>query len=120
MLRSGKRLATSLIRDSVFYFLVIFITYLTCLLIWAIARRTLIEVPIGFSATMSCVLANRVVLNVRKISRSVAEMNDVTCTTGRIIEDEPVEVDDDDGQDTSETLSTYELEDLRRMRAEQL
>lgn len=72
--RSGKRLVSSLIRDSIIYFLLIFATYLTCLLVWAFARQTFIEVPIGFSVTMSCVLANRVMLNCRKISKSV------TCT----------------------------------------
>jgi len=89
---SGKRLVNILIRDSVIYFLVIFVTYLTCLLIWAFARRSFILVPVGFSFTMSCIMANRVVLNSRKISRNVS------CTvTGKSRRMPVMFVTDDDG-----------------------
>ncbi|TEB31063.1 hypothetical protein FA13DRAFT_1791778 [Coprinellus micaceus] len=64
---SARRLIIVLFRDSVAYFLVICATYLTCLLTWALAPVTLLEVPVTFSVAMSCVLANRIILNVREL-----------------------------------------------------
>ncbi|PFH47895.1 hypothetical protein AMATHDRAFT_66576 [Amanita thiersii Skay4041] len=69
LFQSGRRLVGILIRDSVMYFIVMCATYLTNLLVWVLARQTLLEIPIGFSVAFSCVLANRVVLNVRHINR---------------------------------------------------
>jgi hypothetical protein len=41
-----------------------------------VRQMSLLEIPIGFSAAMSCVLANRVILNVRKASREVEQSRD--------------------------------------------
>ncbi|KAF9041547.1 hypothetical protein BJ165DRAFT_1406462 [Panaeolus papilionaceus] len=71
LFQSGRKLVGVLIRDSIFYFLIICATYLTCLLVWIAAPGTLLEVPIGFSLAMSCVLSNRIVLNVRKVSQEI-------------------------------------------------
>ncbi|KAK1219979.1 hypothetical protein PQX77_017275 [Marasmius sp. AFHP31] len=49
-----------------------FATYLTNLLVWE-ADTTLVEVPIGWSIAMSCVLGNRVILNVRRVGRNVEQ-----------------------------------------------
>ncbi|KAL0564131.1 hypothetical protein V5O48_017922 [Marasmius crinis-equi] len=49
-----------------------FATYLTNLLVWS-ANLDLVEVPAGWSIAMSCVLGNRVILNVRRIGREVDE-----------------------------------------------
>ncbi|KAJ3537703.1 hypothetical protein NMY22_g5483 [Coprinellus aureogranulatus] len=65
---AARRLIIVLFRDSVAYFLIICATYLTCLLTWRFAPVTLIEVPITFSVAMSCVLANRMMLNVRELN----------------------------------------------------
>jgi hypothetical protein len=64
-------------------------TYSTCLLVWIIGpvrilllsysiynsridvQTSLLEVPVGFSVAMSCVLANRVVFNVREVNRDM-------------------------------------------------
>lgn len=35
----------------------------------ALHQQTLLEVPIGFSVAMSCVLANRIILNVRAANK---------------------------------------------------
>ncbi|KAJ7199633.1 hypothetical protein GGX14DRAFT_467697 [Mycena pura] len=70
--RSGKHLMPVLIRDSVLYFLVLFAAYFTCLLIWACARGSLLQVPIAFSLAMSCCLGNRLVLNARDVKRDAA------------------------------------------------
>ncbi|KAL0958455.1 hypothetical protein HGRIS_000597 [Hohenbuehelia grisea] len=66
LFRSGRQLVNVLLRDSVLYFMVMFATYLTNLLVWIGASPNLLEVPIGFSVAMSCVLGNRVILNVRR------------------------------------------------------
>jgi len=67
--RSGKYLVSILIRDSVLYFVVMFATYLTNLLVWIIASESVLEIPIGFSVAMSCVMGNRIILNVRKMNK---------------------------------------------------
>ncbi|KAF9558591.1 hypothetical protein CPC08DRAFT_709544 [Agrocybe pediades] len=71
LFHSGRQLVGILIRDSLMYFFVIFSTYLTCLLVWMLAPTSLLEVPVGFTIAMSCVLCNRVVLNVREVSRDM-------------------------------------------------
>lgn len=70
--QSGKRLVGVLIRDSVVYFFVMFATYLTNLLVWKF-DLDLVEVPVGWSIAMSCVLGNRVILNVRRAGRELEE-----------------------------------------------
>lgn len=69
--QNGRHLVGILIRDSILYFLVICTTYTTCLLVWIIGPTSLLEVPVGFSVAMSCVLANRVVFNVREVNRDI-------------------------------------------------
>jgi len=68
---SGKQLITILLRDSVIYFLIIFFTYLVNLLLWATGLFGLIEVPVGFTMAMSCVMGSRLVLNVRFMKREL-------------------------------------------------
>ncbi|CAA7268893.1 unnamed protein product [Cyclocybe aegerita] len=107
LFQSGRQLVGILVRDSVLYFLVICSTYLTCMLVWLLAPTSLLEVPVGFSVAMSCVLANRVVLNVRKVSRDV--------DTTRFTSQKPLQSNHTPG---TGTLSQYELEQLRSMRAQ--
>jgi len=80
---SGRKLVSVLIRDSVLYFVVIFATYFTNLLVWVAAPVGLLEVPIGFSIAMSCVLANRMVLNVREM-RNTLEASKPTSTQAQV------------------------------------
>lgn len=75
LFQSGRQLVRMLIRDSVFYFLAMFTTYLTNLIVWVSARQTLLEIPIGFSVALSSVLASRLVLNVREASRDLGFSN---------------------------------------------
>ena len=67
-----------------------------------------------FSAAISCVLANRIMLNTRKLNKSVTE----TKLASRIIVEDEVH----DGTGTSfctpRTLSAYEMGELRAMQAE--
>ncbi|GLB38914.1 hypothetical protein LshimejAT787_0600760 [Lyophyllum shimeji] len=69
--RTGRYLVGILIRDSVLYFLVMFATYLTNLLVWITASQNLLEIPIGFSVALSCVMGNHIVLNVRQVNREL-------------------------------------------------
>ncbi|KAF9029096.1 hypothetical protein BDZ89DRAFT_732617 [Hymenopellis radicata] len=68
---SARGLVHAMVRDSVFYFLVMFATYLTNLLVWLAGRVSLLEIPIAFSVTLSCVLTNRIVLNVRRANHDL-------------------------------------------------
>lgn len=83
------------VKDVVHPFDSIMSTYLTCLLVWILGRvsgvlfmflhlpqinpaalhqQTLLEVPIGFSVAMSCVLANRIILNVRAANKKARNL----------------------------------------------
>ncbi|KAK0439348.1 hypothetical protein EV421DRAFT_1713575 [Armillaria borealis] len=108
---SGRRLVSILIRDSVFYFVVMFATYLTNLLVWAAAPADLLEIPIGFSVTFSCVMSNRIILNVRRASQNYIESK----ATGPPEKDsnKPVDLLVDDGY-----VSDIEMMQLRSMRSE--
>jgi len=106
LFRSGRRLVAILIRDSVLYFIIIMSTYLTCLLIWLTARQSLLEIPIGFSVAMSCVLANRIILNVRDANRSA--VGTVTVPYQIMI--------DENG--TRTTVSEMEMAQLRSLRSQ--
>ncbi|KAJ6468126.1 hypothetical protein C8R47DRAFT_1151922 [Mycena vitilis] len=74
--QSGKHLVAILIRDSVLYFLVMFATYLTNMLVWLSAPPSLLEIPITFSIALSCCLGNRLVLNVREVNREIKSTNE--------------------------------------------
>jgi len=113
MFRNGKRLVGIMVRDSILYFLVICATYLTCLVLWAVTRTTLHEVPIGFTVALSCVLANRIVLNVRKMSKNVELASSRASTRTRIIIHDTSTIFYTPG-----SLTPLELERLRTMRAE--
>ncbi|PBK61621.1 hypothetical protein ARMSODRAFT_1025539 [Armillaria solidipes] len=108
---SGRRLVSILIRDSVFYFVVMFATYLTNLLVWTAAPADLLEIPIGFSVTFSCVMSNRIILNVRRASQNYIESK----ATGPPEKDLNKHMDllVDDGY-----VSDIEMMQLRSMRSE--
>ncbi|KAJ7596503.1 hypothetical protein C8J56DRAFT_917551, partial [Mycena floridula] len=67
---SGRYLVSILIRDSVLYFLVWtvtrFLTYVS-----ALSQVDVMEIPIGFAAALSCVMGNRVILNIRRANRDI-------------------------------------------------
>ena len=73
---------------------------------------TLLEVPIGFTLAMSCVLANRVVLNVRRAGQVVNLTESRKPMTGQ-------EHDEHDGSSCSRgALSRHEMVQLRSMRSD--
>jgi len=77
--------------------------------VWLLAPTSLLEVPVGFSVAMSCVLANRVVLNVREISREeIPEFSS----------QKPIVNDYDASFCSPGSLTMFEMEQLRTMRAE--
>ncbi|KAJ6468130.1 hypothetical protein C8R47DRAFT_990200, partial [Mycena vitilis] len=67
---SSRHLVDLLIRDSLLYFLVMFATYLTNILISIFAPVMLTLIPFSFSIALSCCLGNRLILDVRKKMRS--------------------------------------------------
>ncbi|CAL1711015.1 unnamed protein product [Somion occarium] len=68
--QSGRELIEILIRDSVLYFLVLFGIYLCNTIIFIIGNETQLEAAIGYSVAMSCVMGNRLCLNVRGMVHS--------------------------------------------------
>lgn len=56
-----------LIRDSILYFLVMFVAYLTNCLMWAVGPVGLREAPVGFAEALTCVMCSHVLLNVRDV-----------------------------------------------------
>jgi hypothetical protein len=69
-------------------------------------QSTLLEIPIGFSVAMSCVLTNRIILNVREVNKT---MNRVSSTPYQVIIGE-------DGSRT--TLNDVEMAQLRALRSQ--
>ncbi|KLO12767.1 hypothetical protein SCHPADRAFT_400011 [Schizopora paradoxa] len=61
----GATLLEILLRDSVAYYIVMFATYLTTTMIWIFRPTSDLEIPIGFTVAMSCVMCNRLLLNLR-------------------------------------------------------
>ncbi|THU86307.1 hypothetical protein K435DRAFT_368979 [Dendrothele bispora CBS 962.96] len=145
LFRQGRQLVGILIRDSIVYFFVMFATYLTCLLVWVLGTRDMLEIPIGFSVAMSCVLGNRVILNVRAANRDIAELEskmagskhhttdplDGASTWKQVISKQsqririssrPVVDRMEEGEvlqdDHIDTLTDIEMEQLRTMRAD--
>ncbi|KAJ3714655.1 hypothetical protein DFJ43DRAFT_1103427 [Lentinula guzmanii] len=106
----GKRLVSLLIRDSVRYYVVMFTTYLTCLLVWVI-NIDLLEVPIGFSIAFSCVLGNRVIFNVRKVNQKMKDDSETNHRHGK-------ENTSDYEEQEFDTLTDFEMAQLRSLRVE--
>ncbi|TDL17918.1 hypothetical protein BD410DRAFT_793793 [Rickenella mellea] len=61
----GRRILEILVRDSILYFLVMFATYFTSTMIFVTGSVAVLEIPIGFAVAMSCVMGNRLLLNLR-------------------------------------------------------
>jgi len=68
--RRGFSLVKALILGSVFYYLVIAVSYLTCLLLWKFASPGLLDAPIGFATAMACISSNRVLFNLHEAGKS--------------------------------------------------
>ncbi|PPQ68733.1 hypothetical protein CVT24_007560 [Panaeolus cyanescens] len=117
LFQNGRQLIGILIRDSVLYFLVITATYLTCLVIWVTQPSSLLEVPIGFTVAMSCVLANRTMFNVRQVSRTI-NTHVSQASMSRRTADRGGTVDADNTVYSQGVLDTYDLNKLRTLRAE--
>ena len=79
------------------------------------SQVNLLGVPIGFSVAMSCVLANRVVLNVREISRDInpSKQPVLLSQKGESDYDVPYQV----SICSPGRLTQFEMEQLRSMRA---
>jgi len=70
--QSSRHIFQVLLRDSVFYFVIMFATYFTNALIFILGSELEVEIPIGFAVALSCVMSNRLCLNVRGMVREDA------------------------------------------------
>ncbi|KAI0635079.1 hypothetical protein C8Q77DRAFT_1054566 [Trametes polyzona] len=70
MFQNGKRIIEILVRDSLFYFVIIFATYLVNTILFLTRPDSEVEIPIGFAVALSVVLSNRLCLNVRGYIRA--------------------------------------------------
>ncbi|KAH9919474.1 uncharacterized protein BXZ73DRAFT_80346 [Epithele typhae] len=64
--RGERSILKILIRDSLYYFIIIFATYLTNTLIFLLRPSSEVEIPIGFSVALSSVMASRMCLNLHR------------------------------------------------------
>ncbi|KAH0582250.1 hypothetical protein H2248_011895 [Termitomyces sp. 'cryptogamus'] len=113
----GHHLVQILLWDSVLYFVVLFATYLTNFLIFLIASQNLLEIPIGFSVAMSCVMGNRISLNVRNVNREFDLAHDSVKLAGHLSSptDRPWSIVNPSRQTS---LNDIEMTELRLMKAE--
>ncbi|KDR76698.1 hypothetical protein GALMADRAFT_139592 [Galerina marginata CBS 339.88] len=70
----GQSLMKILIRDSVFYFATITMTYLVCTVYLRFESAALTDATIGFAPAMSSILASRVLFNLREAGLKMAEV----------------------------------------------
>ncbi|CDO73363.1 hypothetical protein BN946_scf185008.g126 [Trametes cinnabarina] len=77
--QNGKRIIEILVRDSLFYFVIIFATYLVNAILFVTRPDSEVEIPIGFAVALSVVMSNRLCLNVRGYIR--AELTSVSLTS---------------------------------------
>jgi len=78
--QSSRHLVEILVRDSFLYFLILFAVYLSNTVIFIIGNPSQLESAIGYSVAMSCVMGNRLVLNVRSMLQNPDEIvNGFTC-----------------------------------------
>jgi len=68
--RRGLSLVQTMILGSVFYYLGIAVSYLTCLLLWRFGPPRMLDAPVGFAIAMSCILSNRVLFNLHEAGQS--------------------------------------------------
>ncbi|KAF5390039.1 hypothetical protein D9757_003908 [Collybiopsis confluens] len=78
----------------------------------------LLEVPIGFSIAFSCVLGNRVILNVRKVNEEVKSESGNTRLRGNMAFNKGSS--GTNAEHESDTLTDFEMAQLRSLRAESL
>ncbi|KAF9537953.1 hypothetical protein CPC08DRAFT_824671, partial [Agrocybe pediades] len=82
--KSCHRLVDIIFRDSIIYFAAIGGIHMTCFVMWTIAKP-LASVPLGYAIAVPCVLANRLVLNLRAAGRVQAEVVMVDGNTEEVV-----------------------------------
>ncbi|KAL0571563.1 hypothetical protein V5O48_010395 [Marasmius crinis-equi] len=79
----GKELVGVLIRDSVVYFSAMLAVCLTTSLLWS-ADLGLLDIPIGWTIAISCVLGNRAILNFRRTLVSQKQTTRISLSNERL------------------------------------
>ncbi|KAH9950707.1 hypothetical protein B0H21DRAFT_818878 [Amylocystis lapponica] len=123
-IQKGKRMVEVLIRDSVFYFVVMFATYLCNAIVFVVGTESEVEIPIGFAVALSCVMGNRLCLNVRGMIRR--ENRDSVQSASMPPQPPRIHLAYDSARrsasellsdDSTSMLTQIELTELRQMRA---
>ncbi|KAH8111197.1 hypothetical protein DFH11DRAFT_648500 [Phellopilus nigrolimitatus] len=63
---SMNRITIFLVRDSMMYFFMVFMTFLASQLIWAVGGENYIELPVCLAISMVSIMSQRLLLNIRK------------------------------------------------------
>ncbi|KAH8111211.1 hypothetical protein DFH11DRAFT_1513402, partial [Phellopilus nigrolimitatus] len=63
---SMNRITIFLVRDSMMYFFMVFMTFLASQLIWAVGGENYIELPVCLEISMVSIMSQRLLLNIRK------------------------------------------------------
>ncbi|OBZ78322.1 hypothetical protein A0H81_02260 [Grifola frondosa] len=90
--QSGRRIGEVLIRDAVFYFIVMFVAYGCNAIVYIVGTTDEFEIPVSFAAALSSVLASRMCLNVRGMIR---EENTIPLVTPLQLESDSSDSDDE-------------------------
>lgn len=112
LFQTGRRLVENLIRDSVFYFVVMFAAYFTNTLIFIFGAAAKMEIPIGFAVALSCVMGNRLCLNVRGMVRGEDPLPSESDLLSESSDDVPVFT-----VEGGTPLSAMQMTELRSMRS---
>ncbi|OBZ78323.1 hypothetical protein A0H81_02261 [Grifola frondosa] len=78
LFQSGRRLVKALVRDAILYFIVVFGVYLVNAIVFIVTTGNELETTVSFTAACSCVLCNRMSLNIRGMVREDNSIPDLT------------------------------------------
>ncbi|KAH8087208.1 hypothetical protein BXZ70DRAFT_545077 [Cristinia sonorae] len=81
---TSRELLESLMRDSLLYFVTIFVVYVVNLTIWFSGNPATLEAAVGYAVTVTCVMGNRLCLNVRGMLQSNSELLSLSKTSPHI------------------------------------
>jgi len=81
---SGRATMDILVRDSIFYFLVVFSIYLANFLLWTVGGVKFIEVMVVYTVTIPSIMSQRLLLNVRSIRPPTVDTAQADIGTWRV------------------------------------
>ncbi|KAF9557748.1 hypothetical protein CPC08DRAFT_710157 [Agrocybe pediades] len=78
--RTAQHIVDILIHDSVLYFVAIAGAYILCIITWHYGTVRMLQIPVGFSVALPCVMSNRLLLNMHKMRTPPEEGHPLTLT----------------------------------------